>query len=234
MNDIAATWSICRKDILQELRSKAVTVATIFFSANVLFVLALALGAKDVLLQNAAAGVLWVALAFAGMISASQSYQNELEDGALEQLLLYPVPRAAIYLGKLLANWLLMMFLGVLMIPFIVLLFDVQLGASWPWLLATIALGTLGYALIACFYAALTANVRARESLLPILMFPIVIPVLLSSVRSTSELIFFRLPDGLLYSGDLAIASDWLKLLLAFDLTYIVVCTAMFHFVVQE
>ncbi len=225
MVDIALIAAIARKDLKQELRSKAVTVATLFFSGIVLIILAFALGPEPAALAQAAPGGLWVALAFAGVISAAQSYQAELEEGAFEQLLLYPLPRAVIFLGKLLANWLFMALLGVVLIPLTAVLFGSNLGVHLPWLLATVALGTLGFALIATLYAALTANLRARESLLPVLMFPVVVPVLLASVRATEEIVQL---------GNLVVARDWLQLLVGFDLIYLVVCTATFAFVVEE
>lgn len=218
-------WVIAYKDLRQEWRSKAVTVATLFFSAIVLLVLGFAIGPSEAALANASAGILWVALAFAGVISAAQSYQQELEENAFEQLLLYPIPHAVIYLGKLLANWLLMLFLGLLLLPLSVLLFGTRLGEHWPWLLLTVLLGTLGFALIACFYAALTANLRARESLLPVLMFPVVVPVLIAAVQATNEIVQL---------GNLAISQDWLKLLAGFDLIYLVVCTAIYSYVVES
>jgi heme exporter protein B len=92
-------------------------------------------------------------------------------------------------------------------------------------LLITVQLGTLGFALIATFYAALTANLRARESLLPVLMFPVVVPILQASVRASNEVVALN---------DLARAQDWLQLLLGFDLVYFVTCTAIFHFVMEE
>ncbi len=217
--------AIAHKDLLQEVRSKAITVATLFFSAIVVVILAFALGPNPTFLSNAAPGVMWVALAFAGVISSTQSYQAELEEGAFEQLLLYPLPRAVIYLGKLLSNWLFMMLLGVIIFPVVLILFGGGSLVWWPWLLATIFLGTLGFSLIATFYGALTANLRARESLLPVLMFPVIVPVILAAVRASGEI---------LQLGDLAIAQDWLKLLLGFDLVYLVVCTSMFGFLLEE
>jgi heme exporter protein B len=166
-----------------------------------------------------------VALAFAGVISAAQSYQSELEEGAFEQLLMYPIPRATIFLGKLLANWLYMSLLGAVLIPVTALFFGMPMGTNLWLLILTVLLGTLGFALIATFYAALTANLRARESLLPVLMFPVVVPILLAAVRATGEI------TG---AGDLSITLNWLQLLLAFDLVYLVVCTAIFHFVTED
>ncbi len=225
MNDLLAVLWIARKDLLHETRSKATTVATLFFSAVTLVVLAFAIGQDEHLLRGAASGALWVALAFAGVISAAQSYQADLEDGAFDQLLTTPVPRAAVYLGKLLANWLFMLTLGVLMLPVTFVLYGASFPGHWPWLLATLALGTLGFALIAVFYAGLTANLRARESLLPVLMFPVVVPILLAAVRASGALVG---------SDDLELAAGWLRLLVGFDLVYAVLCTAIYHFVVEE
>jgi len=223
MSDLASVLTVARKDLLLEFRGKEVTVATLFFSGLVLVILAFALGPSETVLRGTAAGVLWVALAFAGTISAAQSYAAELEEGAFEGLLLYPIPRATIFLGKLLANWLFMGVLGALLLPVSAAVFGAPL-ANVPGLLLTVALGTFGFALISTFYAALTANMRARESLLPVLIFPVVVPVLLGAVRAS----------GAMMSGDPQSAQGWVQLLAGFDLVYLVVCTAIFPFVVEE
>jgi heme exporter protein B len=223
MADLQMILAIASKDLIQEYRSRAVTVATVFFAGIVLVILAFAFSSEGNLLTIIAPGALWVALAFAGVISAAQSYQAELEEGALEQLLMYPIPRASIFLGKLLANWLYMTLLGFVLLPVSALFFNMSLH-NVVWLIVTILLGTLGFALIATFYAALTANLRARESLLPVLMFPVVVPILLAAVRASGEIV---------RPGNLAFALDWLQLLVGFDLVYLVVCTAIFHFVTE-
>jgi heme exporter protein B len=224
MSELLSIFVISRKDLLQELRSKAVTVATLFFAAVVIVILAFALSSNRDLMTLAAPGVMWVALAFAGVISAAQSYQNEIEESAYEQLLLFPIPRASIFLGKLLANWLYMTLLGLIIMPVTAIFFNVTL-MRLPWLLLIIILGTLGFALVATFYAALTANLRARESLLPVLMFPVVVPVVQAAVFATAEIV---------QNGDLSFVLARVQILLAFDLVYFVVCTALFHFVTEE
>lgn len=225
VGDVAAVVEVARKDLLLELRSKEVVVATLFFSGMVLVILAFALGPDETALRNAAAGTLWTALAFAGVTSASQSYQSELDEGALEQLLLYPLPRATLFLGKLVANWLFMLVLSALLLPLSAAIFGASIAQHLPWLLLTVALGTFGFSLIATFYAALTANLRARESLLPVLIFPIIVPVILASVRASSEVMLL---------GNPAESRGWVQLLAGFDLVYLVVCTAIFPFVVEE
>lgn len=225
MSDLTAVLAIARKDLLQEARSRAVTVATLFFSAVTLVLMAFAIGQDADLLRRSAPGVLWVALAFAGVITSSQSFQADFEEGAFDQLLLYPVPRASVFLGKLLANWLYLTVLGLLMTPVTLVLYGAQAG-SRIWLMPpTLALGTLGFAVIATFYAALTANLQAREALLPVLMFPVVVPVLLAAVRASEAIV--RL-------GNAGLAGSWMQFLGGFDLIYFVTCTAIFHLVVED
>lgn len=225
MNEWQAMWTVAMKDLRTEWRSKAATVATVFFSAVTLLVLAFALGRDESAMRLAAPGVLWVALAFAGLISSAQSYQHDLEEGAFDQLLTLPIPRVSIFHGKLLAHVVTMSLLGVLLVPVTAVLFDAPIQTGHLSLLATVVLGTLGFSVISMFYAALTANLRARESLLPVLMFPVVVPILLAAVRAT---------EAIVTTGDAALAGDWLQLLLGFDLIYLVVTSAVYHVVVEE
>ena len=223
--DLRAAGAVAAKDLRQEWRSRAVTVATLFFSGLTLVVLAFAMGRDAQLLRDVAPGALWVALAFAGVIAAAQSYQADLADHALDQLLSAPVPRAAVFLGKLLATWLTTGLLGTVLVPVTALLFDVSFGTGWWLVLAAVWVGTFGFAVVATFYAAMTANLQARESLLPVLMFPIVVPILLGAVRATQAVV---------HLDDAALAWGWIQLLAGFDLVYFVVTTATFHFVVEE
>ncbi len=223
--DLRAIGVILMKDLRQELRSRTVLTATVFFAAVTLVIMGFAVGGQPDVLRVVAPGVLWVALAFAGVITASQSWVNELEDGALEQLTMYPVPRATLYLGKVLANWIYLAALAILLVPVTVVLYDVQIGGRWPLLFLVLLLGTLAFSLVGTFYAALTVTLRARESLLPLLMFPIIIPALLAAVGASTELMYF---------ADTVKAFDWLQLLVAFVLAYGVLCTAVFHFLVEE
>lgn len=223
--DLRAVLAVAAKDLRQEWRSRAVTVATLFFSGLTLVVLAFALGRDAALLREVAPGALWVALAFAGVIAAAQSWQADLADNALDQLLAAPVPRAAVFLGKLAATWLTTGLLGTALLPVTALLFDVSFARGWWLVLLAVWAGTFGFAVIATFYAAMTANLQARESLLPVLMFPIVVPVLLAAVRATQAIVQL---------DDQALAVGWIQLLAGFDLVYFVVTTATFHFVVEE
>lgn len=226
MNDVGAVLAVARKDLLHELRSRAATVATVFFTSTTLLMIAFALGREEGVLARSAPGVLWVALVFAGVTAAAQSFQADLEDGALDHLLTYPVSRAAVYLGKMLATWAYLGALGLLLAPVATTLYGASVpGAGAAALLAlTVVLGSFGFATVATFYAAITANLQAREALLPVLMFPVVVPIVLAAVRATESLM----------GGAAGPVGDWLLLLLGFDLVYFVACASLFHFVVDE
>lgn len=223
--DLSAILAIVRKDLRQELRSRAVLMATLFFAGVTLVIMGFAAGGESDILEAIGPGTLWVALAFAGVITASQSWVNEHEDGAMEQLLLYPVPRAVIYVGKLLANWIYLGTLALILLPVSLVLFDISLGERWPLIIVVLLLGTLAFSIIGSFYAALTSSLRARESLLPLLMFPVIIPALLASVGASTELMYFQ---------DTRLALDWLRLLAAFVLVYLVLCILIFRFLLEE
>lgn len=227
MSELMAAVAVARKDFLQELRSRATTVATLFFSGITLVMMAFGLGRDPALMASAAPGVLWVAMAFAGVIAAAQSFQADLEEGALEQLLTLPVARAALYLGKLAANWAYLSVLGAVMLPLAFGLYGAAAPAeSWWVLVLAVVLGSLGFAAIATFYAGLTANLQAREALLPVLMFPVIVPVMLGAVRATEA--------AVAGGADIQTAASWLQLLAGFDLVYLVVCSSIFHFVVDD
>ena len=224
-SDFRAIMALVGKDLRQELRSRSVMMATLFFAGITLLIMGFTSGGESETLRIVGPGSLWLALAFAGVITASQSYVNEFEDGAMEQLLLYPLPRSVIYLGKLLANWIYLGVLALVLLPVSVVLFGIDMGDRWLLIVLVLLLGTLALSVIGSFYAALTSSLRARESLLPLLMFPVIIPALLAAVGASNELMYFQ---------DTRLALDWLRLLAAFVLVYLVICVSVFHFLLEE
>ena len=145
MNPWQVILTIAAKDWRIEGRARDVLTATIFFAGLVVMILAFAFGPETVRLREAAPGVLWVAIAFASILAASRAFASEAEDGALEALLLYPVPHELIYLGKLVSNIGLMLMLALLVVPLTVLLYDVNVGANLALLLLTVFLGVIGF-----------------------------------------------------------------------------------------
>jgi heme exporter protein B len=217
--------TIAAKDWRIEGRARDVLTATIFFAGLVVMILAFAFGPETTRLREAAPGVLWVAIAFASILAASRAFASEAEDGALEALLLYPVPHELIYLGKLLSNIGLMLMLALLVVPLTVLLYDVKVGENLPLLLLTVFLGVIGFSIISTFQSSLTVNLRARESLLPVLIFPLVVPVVIGAVKATTLIVT---------NGSGNEIWGWLRLLIGFNVVYVTVCTLVFPFAVES
>jgi heme exporter protein B len=225
MNSWHVILTIAAKDWRIEGRARDVLTATIFFAGLVVMILAFAFGPQTVRLREAAPGVLWVAIAFASILAASRAFASEAEDGALEALLLYPVPHELIYLGKLLSNIGLMLILALLVVPLTVLLYDVKVGENLTLLLLTVFLGVIGFSIISTFQSSLTVNLRARESLLPVLIFPLVVPVVIGAVKATTLIVT---------NGSGNEIWGWLRLLIGFNVVYVTVCTLVFPFAVES
>jgi heme exporter protein B len=217
--------AIARKDAVAELRGRHATVSTLFFSAVVLLLFGFALGPDSARLAAAAPGLLWLAVVFAGMLAVSRLHLLETDDGALEQLALYPISRRAIYLGKALAGLAVMLVLGLLVLGAVGVLFAVDIGSAWLPLLVTVLLGAVGIAAVGTFYAGVTVRLRAREVMLPLLMLPVLAPLLLGAVKATSAAL----------AGDpFGELGSWLQLLVAFDVIMVVAGAATYGYLLED
>jgi heme exporter protein B len=217
--------AIARKDAVAELRGRHATVSTLFFSAVVLLLFGFALGPDSARLAAAAPGLLWLAVVFAGMLAVSRLHLLETDDGALEQLALYPISRRAIYLGKALAGFAVMLALGLLVLGAVGVLFAVGIGAAWLPLVTTVLLGAVGIAAVGTFYAGVTVRLRAREVMLPLLMLPVLAPLLLAAVKATAAAL----------AGDpFGELGAWLQLLVAFDVIMVVAGAATYGYLLED
>ena len=167
--------------------------------------------------------MLWVALAFAGSLLAGRAFGLEVEDNTLDDLLLTSGSREWIYLGKLLFQLALLLAVGVVLLVMVAGIFYLPLTQA-PALLLTLFLGSLGYAAVSTFYAGLLARLRGREVLLPLLLFPIVVPVVLAAVRAT-----LSIAEGI----PVAEMSSWWQLLAVFDLVFVTACTLLFPYILE-
>lgn len=225
MELLRRTWGVLWKDLLIELRTKAGLNAMVFFAALVLFLFSFAVGAEPELLRRLTGGLLWVAITFTGTLALGRSFQSEELAGGLRYLRLYPGEVRAVFLGKVLGNLVVLLLLEALLFPAAAILFQVDLTPHAPGLAAIAVLGTFGFSVVGTFYAALTVHLRAREVMLPLLLFPALIPVLLGAVSAT---------DALLLGDPMGRATGWLRLLAAFDILFFVVCTWTFPVVLEE
>jgi heme exporter protein B len=214
---IAILW----KDVRYELRSKQMWTGMGLFAILVLVIFNFAF---DLRVDNKAAvapGALWVAFVFASMLGLGRTIATEREKTSMDRLLLCPVDRKAIYLAKLLGN---MLFIGVVEIvalPIFAALFDIPLfvGALLP----VVLLGTLGIATVGTLFSAMAASTQARELLLPLLVFPLIVPIVIGAVRATGTLMV-----------PVANEPPWLGLIIAFDIIFLSISMLTFEYVVEE
>src|SRR5471032_1039550 len=216
--------AIAWKDLTAERRSKAQFNGVIILAVTILVMFGFALVPDAQAIRDAASGAIWLAALFAGVLAFNRSYQLELDGGALEQLLLYPGSRRAILAGKLLANF---AFVGLMLAVVVVVgivLFQVAVPRQWPALVAILFLGATGLVTLGTFYAAMASRSRAREVLLPLLLFPMLVPVLLAAMEATKALL-----GGNIMSD----AGAWTRLLGTFDLIFLVATFLAFESIIE-
>lgn len=211
------------KDVRIELRTKDMFTSMAVFAVLALLILNFAFDLRVPNKSVVAPGVLWVAIAFAGVLGLGRAFINEKDKGSLAGLLLAPVDRSAIYFGKMLANLIFILIVELFIVPLTVLFFNVSLISLS--LLLVLLLGTMGFAIVGTVFSALAVNTRAREVLLPVLLFPVLLPVLVAGIRATI---------GLIEGQPLADFSNWLGLMAIFDALFLVVSVLTFDFVVEE
>ena len=217
--------AIVWKDLTAERRTKATFNAVVFFAALTLLLFGFALGPDPERMRDAAAGVLWLTILFSGVLAFNRSYEQELEGGALDALLLYPGERRSIFLGKFIANLAFVLLVEAILVPAATVLYDLPILRALGQVIGVLLLGTTGFVALGTFYAAMASRVRAREVLLPLLLFPMLIPLLVGAVESTAALL----------SGDLlGNSGTWIRLLLVFDLIFLVACVMAFDYVIEE
>ena len=224
MSYLRKVLAIVAKDVAAELRTKEMFSSMAVFSLLVILIFNFAFDLRADNQRTLAPGVLWVAIAFAGMLGLSRSFVMEKDRGSLEGLLLTPVDRSAIYLGKMLGNVLFIAVVELIILPIFVVLFNLSAG-DLPLLAGVMLLGTIGLAGVGTLFSAMAIHTRAREVLLPILLFPVVIPAILSAVKLTAA-ILDRWPW--------ADAQNWFSLLVAFDVIFMALSFILFDYVVEE
>jgi heme exporter protein B len=212
------------KDLLTERRSKETLNALLFFALALLFVFQFALDADRERLAAVLPGLLWLAFILSGMLGLGRVFLVERENDCWEGLLLAPGDKSAIYLGKLAGSLALMFTVEAIVLALFALFFNLDLAPVLPGLVMVIALGTLGFSAIGTLFAAMTAQARARELLFPVLLLPVLVPVLLGSVKAT---------EAVLAGEGLGGVTHWLKLLAAADAVYVAVGVLTFDAILE-
>ena len=220
---LKATFAIVQKDLAAEFRSFELVSAMLVFSLLVIIIFNFALELDVKVRQSVTAGVLWTTFAFAGTLGLNRSMSTEKDRGCMDGLLLAPVDRSAIYFGKAISNLAFMLIVEAIVLPVYSLLYNVNLFRFD--LLGVILLGSIGYTSVGTLLSAMSVQTRTREILLPILLFPVAIPVLLASVKASG---------GLLAGAEFAEVLTPLNILVVYDIVFIAVAFMVFDFVVEE
>ena len=222
MSSGGKVWAIVRKDLALQRRSREMLNSMFIFALIVILVFSFSFDLRVEKVNQVAPGVLWVAFTFAGMLGLSRSFILESDQGCLDGLLLCPVDRSVIYFGKMLSNVLFISMTEAVILPLYFALFNLPFKLL---LLPIILLGTVGFSAVGTLFSAMTVHVRAREVMLPILLFPIIMPALIAAVKLTGGVL-----DGQAWSE----MRHWLQLLVGFDVIFLSVSYMVFDYVVEE
>jgi heme exporter protein B len=214
---------IARKDLRIEIRGRHAVGAMVPFAATILIAFGFAFGPGREVLARVAPGLLWMALLFSAVMASRRAYQVETEDGALEGLLLAPIDKATVFVGKTTAIAIELLVLTVAILVLVVLLFDLALADLGPVVLA-FALGVVGLAAVGSLFGVVAEYARTREAIFPLLVLPLVTPVLIAGVRATD----------LATSGRAGEAASWLGLLAAFDVVFVSAGVLVFGYVMED
>jgi heme exporter protein B len=221
-----AVWIVTRKDLLVEARTKEIFLTTAFFALACVLVFAFSFVKEGRAVPDAAAGILWIAIAFSGTLALGRAFERERQGETLRALLMAPIDRPALYVGKLLGILILLAAVEALVVPLVALMFQASLF-NYGWLmLGLLAAGTVGFAAVGTLFAAMLVRARSRDVMLPVLLYPITVPVIIAGVRGTAALLQ---PEA-----DLPMARAWLAMLVFFDIVFITLSLWTFEPVMTE
>jgi heme exporter protein B len=222
---VRAALAIAAKDLAIEWRTKTAFASSITFALLVLAVLFFARDPTAVSALDIAPSALWITFTFAAMIGLNRAFLLERENRAMDGLLLTPAPRTAVFFGKLLANLVFVGTVEAVGLPLFVLFYDVPIGRGLPALAGLIAVAMIGFVAIGTLLSSMAVRTRFSELILPLLLLPFGVPPIVSAVQVTAHILMHR---------PLSEAVAWLKLLTAFDIVFLTVCTLLFERTLEE
>jgi len=223
---LRAIWLILWKDLTVEVRSRELAYTTIFFAVSCVLVFAFALVKEGKPPEDGAAGILWIAIAFSGTLALGRAFERERQGETLRALLLAPIDRPALYLGKLLGILILLAAVELLVVPMVALMFQAPLFDYPLLMLGLLAAGTVGFAAVGTLFAAMLVRARSRDVMLPVLLYPLTVPVIIAGVRGTAALLQ---PEA-----DQPMARMWLAMLLFFDVVFVTISLWTFEPVMTD
>ena len=215
----AITW----KDALSEMRTKEIVSSVLVFALLVIVIFNFAFGGAAETMRLVAPGILWVTFAFAGVLSLTRSFIPEKEEGCLEGMMICPMGRDVIYVGKMLSSLMFMLVIEVVAIPVFTLLFNLNVFSLE--LVVVTLLTTVGFVSVGTLFSALAVNTRAREMVLPVLFLPVIVPLIIAAVNAS---------EAALAGESWGAMSSWLQIIGAFDVVFLVVSFLVFGYVIEE
>jgi heme exporter protein B len=219
------TWLLLCKDLRLELRRRESLLTMFFFGALLLFVFQFSFDLPPDRVAAMAPGLLWLSFLFTGTLGLAQLFHSERENHCLDALLLSPLDRGALFLAKTGFNLVLMILVEIVVIPLFWLLFNLPGWNLLPQIFLVTLLGTIGFCVLGTIMSAITLRARARELLLPLILFPLMIPVILATIRCM---------ESVLRTGAMGDAAPWLRLLLGFDVIFLTVGVLIFDWVIES
>ncbi len=226
MSFLRTVWLVMQKDLLIEIRSREILYTTVFFAVSCVLVFSFGFVREGVPLDGAAAGILWIAIAFSGTLALGRAFERERQNDTLRALMLAPVDRPALYVAKLLGVLVLLLAVEALIVPLIALMFQAPLFNRPLMLIGLLVAGTTGFAAVGTLFAAMLVRARSRDVLLPVLLYPITVPVIIAGVRGTAALLHGE--------DDVAMARAWLSLLVFFDIVFVTLALWTFEPVMTD
>jgi heme exporter protein B len=213
------------KDLLCEIRSRENISSMFFFALIVILIFSFSLSMDQKTARDLMPGILWISFSFTGIIGLGKSFLVEVQNDCLEHLLMVPMSKGAIYLGKLTSNFLFMFSAEIILFPMFVIFFNLDVLEQIPMLLLIFFFGTLGLSALGTLFSAMTVQIRAREVMFPLLLLPLAVPVIIGAVEATR---------GGLNQEPLILYQHWIQLLVIFDVVFLVVSYWLFEFILED
>jgi heme exporter protein B len=224
MDFLSQTLLLLKKDLILEVRRRESLLTMFFFGTLLLFVFHFSFDLVPERVVEMAPGLLWLAFLFTGTLGLAQLFEAERGNHCLEALLLSPMDRGALFLAKTAFNFILMVLVEIVVIPLFWILFNLGSWDVIPHLFLVVLLGTIGFCVLGTLLSAVTLKARSRELLLPLVLFPLMIPVILGTIRCM---------EAILRAGELGDAVPWLRLLIGFDVIFLTVGILIFDWVIE-
>jgi heme exporter protein B len=224
---VNAVWTVARKDLLIETRTREILLTTMFFALACVLVFAFGFVREGRPAEDVAAGILWIAIAFSGTLALGRAFERERQGETLRALLISPIDRPALYLGKLLGILALLAAVEALVVPMVALMFQAPLFDHPLLMIGLLVAGTTGFAAVGTIFAAMLVRARSRDVMLPVLLYPITVPVIIAGVRGTAALL--QQP-----AADLPMARTWLAFLVFFDVVFLTIALWTFEPVMTD